>query len=320
MAVLLDAEQDLIEATKNAHRMLDYAVQLGKALVVEFLLQRGIDVDDETRKLPKDPLVAEMLLHASALNAQQAEDAGNFPSQPLNGLELLGKLLYPAVINKNADAWPKYLNERHVSPTLSSALASAANDTRAVWRCLAGVGQKITLAQQTNWCAGILADLGDTMLRKSPYSKSGLTLATRTVLETIANQQIRIIETAAMATEQPLRNGMSNLLQTCMKAVSDDQFYPLELYKVLTGEHGIYHNVASLIVSAFADVWPRRNSLGDVSLQKALAEKLGSLKGNRKTLQAMNSGTAGAGNQKTVNMLMFRQLDLLQEWIDKAIV
>ena len=158
------------------------------------------------------------------------------------------------------------------------------------------------------------------MLRESPYLKSGLTLATRTVLETIAHQQTRIIATAATATEQPLRNGMTNILQTCMKAVSDDQFYPMELYKVLTGEHGIYHNVASLIVSAFADVWPRRNSLGDVKLEQALAEKLGSLKGDRKTLQAMNSDTAEAGNQKTVNMLMFRQLDLLQEWIDKALI
>jgi hypothetical protein len=157
------------------------------------------------------------------------------------------------------------------------------------------------------------------MLRKSPYSKSGLTPGTQTVLETIANGQTQSLATAAVTAEQPLRNAMTNLLQTCMKAVSDDQFYPMDLYEVLTGEHGIYHNVASLIVSAFADVWPRKNSLDDAKLEQALAEKLTSLKGNRKTLQAMNSSTADAANQKTVNMLMFRQLDLLQEWIDRTL-
>lgn len=317
MAVLLNAEQDLIEATKSAHGMLEYAVQQGKALVVEFLLGRGIDVDDETRKLAKDPLVAEMLLHASLLNAQQAGGAGNSACQPLDGFELMSKLLDTAVRNKNADSWSKYLTKRHVSPTLSTELDSAAGDTRAVWKCLAGVGQKITPAQQKNWCAGILADLGNTMLRESPYLKSGLTLATRTVLETIARKQTQAMETAAAAAEQPLREGMANLLENCRKAVSDDQFYPLDLFKLLTEDHGNYHGVASLIVSAFSDVWPRRNSLGDTSLERAFADKLNALKGSQKALKDMNSGTAKAGNQATVNMLMFRQLDLLQGWIDK---
>jgi hypothetical protein len=33
----------------------------------------------------------------------------------------------------------------------------------------------------------------------------------------------------------------------------------------------------------------------------------------------MNSSSAGTENLQAFNMLMFRQLDLLQEWIDKAL-
>lgn len=318
MALLLDAEKDLVQATKNAQGCLDYAVTKKNAALVEFLLQRGNDVDDETRKSAKDPLIAEMLQHASLLKAGQAEDSDAGSPAPLDGSELMDKLLDTAVRNKNANFWPGYMKKHHVSPTLSSALESAAGDAREVWKSLAGGGLKVTPAQQKNWCAGILADVGNTMSRDAPHSKRGLTAATQTMLETIATDKARAMQTAAVAAEQPLRTGMANLLQTCMKAVSEEEFYPMELFQVLSAEHGIYHHVASLIVTAFSDVWARRKSLGDVGLEQAFAKKLSSLKGSRKALQAMNSDTTNAGNQNTVNMLIFRQLDLLQRWIDKS--
>jgi hypothetical protein len=231
----------------------------------------------------------------------------------------MADLLGIAIRNKDAGLWKKVLKKHDVSATLSAALQSAADDARSVWKSLAGQGQKVSPAQQKNWCAGILADLGNTMLRELPYANSGLTPATRTTLESIAAKQTQAPVAAGLTAEQPLREGIANLLQTCMKAVADDQFYPMDLFKLLTVEHGVYHNVASLIVSAFADVWPRRNSLGEVRLEQAFAEKLVSLKQNHKTLATMHSDTAGADNQKTVSMLMFRQLDLLQEWIAKAL-
>jgi hypothetical protein len=198
---------------------------------------------------------------------------------------------------------------------LSAALQSAADDARSVWKSLAGQGQKVSPAQQKNWCAGILADLGNTLLRDPPYANSGLTPATRTTLESIAAEQTQALVAAGVAAEQPLREGIANLLQTCMKAVVDDRFIPTKLLHVLTVEHGVYHNVANLVVSAFADVWPRRNKLGEVGLEQALAAKLAPLMNDQRTLATMHSDTASAGNQETVSMLMLRQLDLLQEWL-----
>lgn len=317
MALLLAAEPDLQKSAKYAQTILDYAVKTGKVLVVEFFVQLGIEIDDKTMKAAKDPLVQELLLHADLLGPAPSGGLDNTPAQSLDASELMVKLLDTAARNKNARSWSKYLGNRDVSPTLSFALEEAADDTRAVWASLAGKGQKITPAQQKNWCAGILADVGNTMSRESHHAESGLAPRTQTILETIATKQTQAMATSAAAAEQPLREGIANLLDNCRKAVSDDQFYPLDLFKLLTGDHGIYHGVASLIVSAFSDVWPRRNSLGDASLERAFAEKLSALKGSQKALKDMNSGTATAGNQATVNMLMFRQLDLLQGWIDK---
>jgi ankyrin repeat protein len=317
MALLLDAEPDLMQAAKHAQGILDFAVKKGKVPVLEFLLQRGVDINDKTRKLAKTPLIAEMLLHAGLLKAGQVMETGDAVHEPLDGSRLFDKLLDTAVRNKNAGSWITYLNKQYVSPTLSVRLESAAADARLVWKSLAGDSRKITTAQQGNWCAGILADLANVMLREAPYSASGLAPATRAVLENIAEAQTLAMAAAAAAAEQPLREGMANLLQVCMKSVPGGQFYPMDLYKTLTAEHGICHSVASLIVAAFSDVWPRRSSLDDARLAQAFAEKLSSLRKSGKALQSMNHDTAAAGNQSTVNMLMFRQLDLLQAWIDK---
>ena len=317
MALLLDAEPDPAKARKIAQQMLSGAVAMGKAPLLEFLLKRGIPVPPDLFGF-SDPVIEEMLTHANRLSSMQAESGGDNLSPSLDGRELMDKLLGAAVRNENAEKWPIFFSDQHVSPTLSAALSTAAANTRAVWNSLAGEGQKITPAQQKNWCAGILADPGNAMLPKPAYSASGVTPATRTLLETVSAEQTNALSTAALAAEQPLRDGLNNLLQTCRKAVSGDNFYPMDLYKVLTRDHGVYHHVASLIVSAFADVWPSRSSLGDVTLEQAFAKKLSSLRAERKALQDMNSGTDYAGNPATATMLMFRQLDLLQAWIDKA--
>lgn len=315
MTQLLDAEQTTGMTEENIRAVLRDAVSRAHFPVVALLLERGVYFDYATRDLAQHPLTAEMLLHARSLKPMQADDT--LPPA-FDGGVLMEELLATTIENKNEAAWRSHLIKHRVSTTLSSALTSAASTARLVWKSLAGEGQKITPAQQKNWCAGIFGDLVNVMQRESPYASSGLTLATRTVLEKISSGQMNAIATAALAAEQPLRDGMNNLLQTCMKAVSDDQFYPMDLYKVLTREHGVYHNVASLIVSAFADVWARRDSLGGVKLEQAFAAKLSSLKASRKTLQAMNSSTAEAVNQATATMLMFRQLDLLQAWIHEA--
>lgn len=317
MALLLDAEPDLMQAAELVQFILDFAVRNDKVPLLEFLLQRGFDINGRIRMLAKTPLVAEMLLHACLLKAGQVTEAEDPVLASFDGGELLAKLLDTAVRKKHARYWRDVLNDFQVSPTLSAALQAAAGDTRQVWKSLAGENQKITLAQQKNWCAGILADLGNITLRESPYSTSGLAPSTRAVLERIAGEQTLAMATAAAAVEQPLRQGMANLLQICMKSVSGGQCYPMDLYKTLTTEHGIYHNVASLIVGAFSDVWPRRGSLDDVTLAQAFAEKLSALKSSDKAMKSMNHDTADAGNQNTVHMLMFRQLDLLQVWIDK---
>jgi len=315
--LLLESEPKLSWATAKAEDLMGVAVREGIAAVVEFLLLRGIQMPELRITLANEPVTADLLRHWTLVQAGQADDAGDSLIQP--GNQLMADLLGTAIRNKDAGLWKKDLKKHDVSATLSAALQSAAADARSVWKSLAGQGQKVSPAQQNNWCAGILADLGNTLLRELPYAKSGLTPATRTMLESIAAEQTQALATAAEAAEQPLREGIANLLQTCMKAVADDQFYPMDLFKLLTVEHGVYHNVASLIVSAFADVWPRRNSLGEVGLEQAFAEKLVSLKNKHKTLTAMHSDTANAGNLETVNMLMFRQLDLLQEWIAKAL-
>lgn len=315
MIKLLDAELVMALADENIEAVLSNAVSRADFPVVALLLERGVYFDYATMALAQHPLTAEMLLHARSLKPMQADDT--LPP-PFDGSVLMEELLATTIENKNEAAWRSHLIKHRVSTTLSSALTSAASTARLVWKSLAGEGQKVTPAQQKNWCAGIFADLVNVMQRESPYASSGLTPATRSVLEKISTGQVNAVATAALAAEQPLRDGMTNLLQTCMKAVSDDQFHPKDLYKVLTREHGVYHHVASLIVSAFADVWARRDSLGSVKLEQAFAAKLASLKASRKTLQAMNSTTAAAGNQATATMLMFRQLDLLQAWMDKA--
>lgn len=103
-----------------------------------------------------------------------------------------------------------------------------------------------------------------------------------------------------------------------MKEGSGDQFDPTRLYKLMTGKHGMYHIVASLIATASSDVWQIRDKLGEVSLERALAEKLSLLKRSRETLQSLNSSGANVSNLHTFNMVMFLQLALLQKWIDKA--
>lgn len=158
----------------------------------------------------------------------------------------------------------------------------------------------------------------DQAIRELPYSKAGLTPATQALLESIEQQQSQVLAKAALAAEQPLRTGMDELLQTCMKEVSGDQFDQTRLYTLLTGKQGMYHIVASLIVTAFSDVWPVRDKLGEASLERALAEKLSLLKRSRETLQSLNSSGANASNLHTFNMVMFLQLALLQEWKDKA--
>jgi hypothetical protein len=318
MALLLESEPDLMGATEKAELLLKFAAQKGLAPVVEFLLLRGIQANARAVNLAEEPVTADLLRRAGLVQAGQADNAGISPIQPPKVDELMAKLLDTAMRNKDAGSWNKYLKNHDVSASLSAALTSAAADTRPVWKSLAGQGQKVSPAQQKNWCAGILADLGNTLLREPPYANMGLTPATRTMLESIAAEQTRALAAAGEAAEQPLRAGIATLLQTCMKAVADDQFHPMDLYKLLTVEHGVYHNVASLIVSAFADVWPRRNSLDENGLEQAFARTLATLRQNHKNLRDMNSDTAGAGNQQTVNMLMLRQLDLLQDWIAKT--
>ena len=124
---------------------------------------------------------------------------------------------------------------------------------------------------------------------------------------------------AGLDAEQPLRAGMDDLLRNCMKAVSDDQLDPLDLYKLLTDQLGIYHTVASLIVSGFADVWARRNSLGELPLEQAFAREVSERRQKLKMVQAINSNSAAVSNQPTVLMLTFRQLDLLSAWSDKVL-
>jgi hypothetical protein len=318
LKLLLDSEPDLMQAAKKAHDILRCAVIEGKVPVVEFLLQRGTHVDDKINRLAREPVMTDLLRRATLLKAGQADDADE-PVQPLAAGALMASLLDTAVRNKDADSWPKYMKRHDVSAALSSALESAADGTRSVWKSLAGQGQKITPAQQKNWCAGIAADLGNVMRREAFYSRSGLSKETQGLLETIAGNQSRALEETGLAAEQALRDGMENLLQTCMKAALDGHADPIALYKLLTMEHGIYHNVASMIVAAFSDVWPRRDSLGADTLEQAFAAKVLALKENHRTLQAMHRGTADAGNQETVSMLMFRQLDLLRAWAGKAL-
>jgi hypothetical protein len=104
-----------------------------------------------------------------------------------------------------------------------------------------------------------------------------------------------------------------------MQAVSGDKFDPLALYQLLTDQHGIYHTVASLIVSAFADVWPHRNSLGERSLAHALAGELSEHRQKQKLVHAISSSSATVDNQQIVLMLTHRQVALLAGWCDRAL-
>lgn len=157
------------------------------------------------------------------------------------------------------------------------------------------------------------------MLSDPPYTGKGLTSASEALFNKLAEKQARVLAQAGLAAEQALRDGLNDLRHTCMQAVSGEKFDPLALYQLLTDQHGIYHTVASLIVSAFADVWPHRNSLGEHSLAHALAGELSEHRQKQKLVQAISSSSATVDNQQIVLMLTYRQVALLAGWCDKAL-
>lgn len=283
--------------------------------VVELLLQRGVAADNKAMQLAKTPMMSELLRHAPMLMQ---------PTQPddplhIDGAALVTTLVDTAARRKDAGSWDRWLKQQDICNGVIATVQAAASDLRGVWASLAGSSRKMTPAQQKNWCGGILADLDNAVSINPPYASKGLTSATENRFNDLATQQASALVQAGLDAEQPLRDGLNDLLRNCMQAVSEDKLDPLDLYKLLTDQLGVYHTVASLVVSAFADVWSRRNSLGELTLEQAFAREVSERRQKLKMVQAINSNSAAAGNQPTVTMLTYRQLDLLAAWCDKAL-
>ena len=313
--VLLDSEQNLERATLNGQFALNQAVRKDQLGVVELLLQRGVDADDVVMERAKTPMMSELLRRAPMLmQSTQPDDAPQ-----IDGAALFTTLVDTAARRKHTVSWGRRLELQDICDGVIATVQAAASDLRAVWASLAGSSRKITPAQQKNWCAGILADLDNAISINPPYTGKGLTSATENRFNHLATQQASALAQAGLDAEQPLREGMDDLLWNCMQAVSEDKLDPLDLYKLLTDQLGIYHTVASLVVSAFADVWSRRHSLGELTLEQAFAREVSERRQKLKMVQAINSNSAAVRNQPTVQMLTYRQFDLLTAWCDKAL-
>ncbi|MET0962864.1 MAG: ankyrin repeat domain-containing protein [Noviherbaspirillum sp.] len=319
-SVLLDSEQDPERAARNGQMALKHAAHKNHPAVVELLLQRGVTVDDEAMQLAHGTLISELLQRAGLLlQATRPDEVEEDAAPKIDGARLVATLVDSAARRKHARTWERRLKTHDICNGLLLALQAAASDLRAVWSALAGVSRKITPAQQKNWCAGILADLDNAVLRDPPYSGKGLTSATEAMFNRLAGAQAHALAQAGLEAEQALREGIDALPVACKKAVSEERFDPLELYRLLTAQRGIYDTVASLIVAAFADVWPRRSMLGNVTLEQAFARELSERRQKLKMIQAINSSGAEVENQQTVQMLTFRQLDLLAAWCARAL-
>lgn len=316
--VLLDSDHDPERSARNGMLALKHAAHKHQLEVVELLLRHGVAVDDETMQLTQDGMVSELLRRAPMLMLKQSSLPIAAAPQ-IDGDALVTTLVVAAAKRKHAGSWDRWLKKRDICDGLALTVQGAASDLRAVWASLAGSHRKMTAAQQTNWCAGILADLDNAMLSDPPYTGKELTSASEALFNKLAEKQARVLAQAGLAAEQALRDGLNDLRHTCMQAVSGEKFDPLALYQLLTDQHGIYHTVASLIVSAFADVWPHRNSLGEHSLAHALAGELSEHRQKQKLVQAISSSSATVDNQQIVLMLTYRQVALLAGWCDKAL-
>ena len=314
--VLLDSDQDPERSARNGQLALKHATHKQQLEVVELLLRQGVAVDDETMQLTQDAMVFELLRRAPMLMQSSPPIAA---APQFDGGALVTSLVDAAARRKHAGSWDRRLRKHDICDGLVLIVQTAASDLGAVWASLAGSHRTMTAAQQTNWCAGILADLDNAMLGDPPYTGMGLTIAIEALFNQLAKKQARSLAQAGLDAEQPLHDGMNDLLRTCMQAVSGDKFDPLDLYQLLTDQHGIYHTVASLIVSAFADVWPCRNSLGELTLAHALARELSERRQKQKLVQAISSSSTAVHNQQTVLILTYRQVALVAGWCDRAL-